>query len=89
MLALGDMNVERPAMDSGGGGGGGGSGGGNGCGQQPLFLGSTSGWNGIPGPQQSTVQTAGAPSEPYGGPLSLSICISDSGHEILRPKPRR
>ncbi|XP_050466894.1 ankyrin repeat and BTB/POZ domain-containing protein BTBD11 isoform X2 [Cataglyphis hispanica] len=69
------MNVERSTMDGG---------------QQPLFLSGTSGWAGsISGPQQSTVQTAGAPSEHYGGPLSLSICISDSGHEILRPKPRR
>ncbi|RLU14876.1 hypothetical protein DMN91_012763 [Ooceraea biroi] len=61
----------------------------SGCGQQPLFLGSTSGWGGISSPQQSAVQTSGTPSEHYGGPLSLSICISDSGHEILRPKPRR
>lgn len=69
------MNVERSTMDGG---------------QQPLFLSGTSGWAGsISGPQQSTVQTAGAPSEHYGGPLSLSICITDSGHEILRPKPRR
>ncbi|KAL0114030.1 hypothetical protein PUN28_011389 [Cardiocondyla obscurior] len=68
------MNLERSTMDGG---------------QQPLFLGSTSGWSGIPSPQQSSVQTAGTPSEHYGGPLSLSICISDSGHEILRPKPRR
>ncbi|XP_032682128.1 ankyrin repeat and BTB/POZ domain-containing protein 2 isoform X2 [Odontomachus brunneus] len=68
------MNLERPTMD--------------GCGQQPLFLGSTSGWSGISSPQQAAVQ-AGAPSEHYGRPLSLSICISDSGHEILRPKPRR
>ncbi|XP_018044055.1 PREDICTED: ankyrin repeat and BTB/POZ domain-containing protein BTBD11 isoform X2 [Atta colombica] len=70
------MNLERPTMDGG-------------CGQQPLFLGSSSGWGGISSPQQSTVQTASTPSEHYGGPLSLSICISDSGHEILRPKPRR
>ncbi|XP_076546542.1 ankyrin repeat and BTB/POZ domain-containing protein 2 isoform X3 [Osmia lignaria lignaria] len=68
------MNVERPTMD--------------GCGQQPLFLTGTSGSGGISSPQQQTVQT-GAPPEHYGGPLSLSICISDSGHEILRPKPRR
>ncbi|XP_014468414.1 PREDICTED: ankyrin repeat and BTB/POZ domain-containing protein BTBD11 isoform X2 [Dinoponera quadriceps] len=57
-------------------------------GQQPLFLGSISSWGGISNPQQATVQT-GAPSEHYGRPLSLNICISDSGHEILRPKPRR
>ncbi|XP_011871455.1 PREDICTED: ankyrin repeat and BTB/POZ domain-containing protein BTBD11 isoform X4 [Vollenhovia emeryi] len=68
------MNLERPTMDGG---------------QQPLFLGGTSGWGGISSPQQSSVQTASTPSEHYGGPLSLSICISDSGHEILRPKPRR
>lgn len=68
------MNVERATMD--------------GCGQQPLFLTGTSGSGGISSPQQQTVQT-GAPPEHYGGPLSLSICISDSGHEILRPKPRR
>ncbi|XP_043799793.1 ankyrin repeat and BTB/POZ domain-containing protein BTBD11 isoform X3 [Apis laboriosa] len=70
----GRMNVERATMD--------------GCGQQPLFLTGTSGSGGISSPQQQTVQT-GAPPEHYGGPLSLSICISDSGHEILRPKPRR
>ncbi|KAG7196600.1 hypothetical protein KM043_013089 [Ampulex compressa] len=68
------MNLERPTMD--------------GCGQQPLFLNSTSGSGGISNSQQQSVQ-AGAPAEHYGGPLSLSICISDSGHEILRPKPRR
>ncbi|XP_036146074.1 ankyrin repeat and BTB/POZ domain-containing protein BTBD11 isoform X2 [Monomorium pharaonis] len=78
VLAPGDiMNLERPTMDGG-------------CGQQPaLFLGGTSGWSGISSPQQSAVQTASTPTENYGGPLSLSICISDSGHEILRPKPRR
>lgn len=31
----------------------------------------------------------GIPPEHYGGPLGLAACISDSGHEILRPKPRR
>ncbi|XP_076231181.1 ankyrin repeat and BTB/POZ domain-containing protein 2 isoform X2 [Calliopsis andreniformis] len=68
------MNVERPTMD--------------GCGQQPLFLTGTSGSASISSPQQQAIQ-GGAPPEHYGGPLSLSICISDSGHEILRPKPRR
>nr|XP_050865759.1 ankyrin repeat and BTB/POZ domain-containing protein BTBD11 isoform X2 [Vespula vulgaris]XP_050865760.1 ankyrin repeat and BTB/POZ domain-containing protein BTBD11 isoform X2 [Vespula vulgaris] len=69
------MNLEHPTID--------------GCSQQPLFLSGTSASAGISAPQQQNVQTNATPPEHYGGPLSLSICISDSGHEILRPKPRR
>ncbi|XP_015184222.1 PREDICTED: ankyrin repeat and BTB/POZ domain-containing protein BTBD11 isoform X2 [Polistes dominula] len=69
------MNLEHQKID--------------GCTQQPLFLTGTSGSGGISAPQQQNVPTNATPPEHYGGPLSLSICISDSGHEILRPKPRR
>ncbi|XP_043682112.1 ankyrin repeat and BTB/POZ domain-containing protein BTBD11 isoform X2 [Vespula pensylvanica] len=69
------MNLEHPTID--------------GCSQQPLFLSGTSASAGISAPQQQNVQANATPPEHYGGPLSLSICISDSGHEILRPKPRR
>ncbi|KAK2581601.1 hypothetical protein KPH14_002108 [Odynerus spinipes] len=69
------MNLEHPTID--------------GCAQQPLFLSGTSASAGISAPQQQAVQTSATPPEHYSGPLSLSICISDSGHEILRPKPRR
>ncbi|XP_047367919.1 ankyrin repeat and BTB/POZ domain-containing protein BTBD11 isoform X4 [Vespa velutina] len=69
------MNLEHPTID--------------GCSQQPLFLSGTSASTGISAPQQQNVQANATPPEHYGGPLSLSICISDSGHEILRPKPRR
>ncbi|XP_014603774.1 PREDICTED: ankyrin repeat and BTB/POZ domain-containing protein BTBD11 isoform X1 [Polistes canadensis] len=69
------MNLEHPKID--------------GCSQQPLFLSGTSASGGISAPQQQNVPTNATPPEHYGGPLSLSICISDSGHEILRPKPRR
>ncbi|XP_015588276.1 ankyrin repeat and BTB/POZ domain-containing protein 2 isoform X2 [Cephus cinctus] len=63
-------------------------------GQQALFLASgsdsgvTTGSGGLSSPQQQPAQGVPLP-EHYGGPLSLSVCISDSGHEILRPKPRR
>lgn len=56
--------------------------------EKPMMDGNVPGTGGISSLQQPTVQPS-TPSEHYKGPISLSMCISNPGHEILRPKPRR